>query len=285
MKRNIIFIIIALMSCALDIFSKYLVFQKFGAVILDREKQISHKYLFAVPSNHKRSFSNPSISKELRDFFAGQKSSISQSATMKKINAEEIWIIPEGMRNYYNLQEIWMICDTEKYYLILTENRSLNVYFYNYEFSKYKPVGEYVLVLENYRAYVVIPKFFNICVVLNRGAVWGSFQGRVGMLTFFSIAAILFILYLTWKKNYSNLYQISLGLIMGGAIGNLWDRVWFGGVRDFLDFHISQYHWPTFNLADVYIVVGIAVYLLLECYHGNQDKEKSASAASGATAT
>ena len=113
---------------------------------------------------------------------------------------------------------------------------------------------------------VVIPSFFNLRVVVNRGAVWGSFHGQTLLLTIFSILAIGFIFYMLWKNQYTKLYQACLGLIMAGAWGNLWDRCFFQGVRDFLDFYIAKYHWPTFNIADVFIVVGVSGFILLEMY-------------------
>ncbi len=69
------------------------------------------------------------------------------------------------------------------------------------------------------------------------------------------------------KHDYSYTYLIALGLILSGAAGNLWDRLYWHGVRDFIDFYIGKYHWPTFNIADCFILVGIGVFLWLEWKH------------------
>ena len=119
----------------------------------------------------------------------------------------------------------------------------------------------------------VIPGFFDIKIAFNRGAMWSILQGKVALLTLFSIIAIGFILYLVFRGHFSLFYILSLSFITGGAIGNLWDRIFFDGVRDFLDFYINKYHWPTFNLADTFIVIGIGLFLCIE-YKNSKKVEK-----------
>lgn len=133
--------------------------------------------------------------------------------------------------------------------------------------SPYQRVCEGLWILPSYRPVVVIPHCFNLTVAFNLGAVWGSFHGRPVLLMVFSVIAIIFIFYLLWKSHWEIGYQACLGLIMAGAIGNLWDRCWFGGVRDFLDFYAGRAHWPTFNFADIWICLGIAGYIWLEWQH------------------
>jgi signal peptidase II len=128
-------------------------------------------------------------------------------------------------------------------------------------------VNHKLWVPSDYKPLEVIPCLFTLRVVLNLGAVWGSFHGQTFLLTLFALIAIAFILYLVWRNRYTASYQILLGLILGGAVANLWDRMFFGGVRDFLDFYIGTNHWPTFNLADCYIVLGILGYLYVEWRH------------------
>ena len=65
-------------------------------------------------------------------------------------------------------------------------------------------------------------------------------------------------------------YLFPLALITSGAFGNLWDRLFFNGVRDFLDFNLGFMQWPTFNLADVFIVIGVISYCLIELYIGTK---------------
>ena len=130
----------------------------------------------------------------------------------------------------------------------------------------YQPHADYpnVWVPEPYRPLSVIPNLFAIRIAFNLGAVWSSFHGQTMMLTVVSLVAILFVLYLLYKHACHWHYQIMLGLILAGALGNLWDRIWYGGVRDFLDVYWQVHHWPTFNLADCYIVIGIGCYIVLE---------------------
>jgi signal peptidase II len=79
----------------------------------------------------------------------------------------------------------------------------------------------------------------------------------VTVLIMFSLAALMVVVALLWKNSHAmNSTAAGLALILGGALGNLWDRLAMGRVVDFLDFSISGYHWPAFNLADSAIVVG-----------------------------
>jgi signal peptidase II len=108
----------------------------------------------------------------------------------------------------------------------------------------------------------VIPGFFRIIRTENRGAAFGLFadspsEWKVGLLILFSLVALVIVSALLWKNSHSMTSTgIGLALILGGAIGNLWDRVVSGHVVDFLLFYVGQYQWPAFNLADSAIVVG-----------------------------
>jgi signal peptidase II len=108
----------------------------------------------------------------------------------------------------------------------------------------------------------VIPGFFRIIHTENRGAAFGLFadspsKWKVGVLIVFSLVALLIVSALLWKNSHRlTSTGIGLALILGGAIGNLWDRVISGHVVDFLLFYVGQYQWPAFNVADSAIVVG-----------------------------
>ncbi|HUM06317.1 MAG TPA: signal peptidase II [Terriglobales bacterium] len=108
----------------------------------------------------------------------------------------------------------------------------------------------------------VIPGFFRIIRTENRGAAFGLFadspsEWKVALLILCSLIALLIVTALLWKNSHSmTITGIGLALILGGAIGNLWDRVASGHVVDFLLFYVGQYQWPAFNLADSAIVVG-----------------------------
>ncbi len=115
----------------------------------------------------------------------------------------------------------------------------------------------------------VIPGFFRVTHVENRGAAFGLFAEspsvwKTSVLIVLSLAAIAVIAVLLWKSSYRlNSTVIGLSLILGGAAGNFWDRIVRGRVVDFLHFYAGQYTWPDFNVADSAIVVG-AIILIAE---------------------
>jgi signal peptidase II len=118
-------------------------------------------------------------------------------------------------------------------------------------------------------AIVMIPKVFRLTHVLNTGAAFSMFEGSSSptlvrnVLIGFSIAAVVVVLVLIWKMGRSmTLTSVALALILGGAIGNLYDRIRYAHVVDFLEVHIAHYHWPDFNVADSAIVVGACLLLL-----------------------
>ncbi|MBW2484737.1 MAG: lipoprotein signal peptidase [Deltaproteobacteria bacterium] len=114
----------------------------------------------------------------------------------------------------------------------------------------------------------VIPGFFNLVYVTNTGAAFGFLAGdKTWLRQFFfvtvSIVALVVIaLAYNHLKKQSRIFVYSLGLIAGGAVGNLIDRLRFGSVVDFLDFYLGSYHWPAFNAADSAITVGVGLFLL-----------------------
>ena len=99
----------------------------------------------------------------------------------------------------------------------------------------------------------VVPGLFHITLVLNSGAAFGLFKGRSVFFTLSTAFVIVFICFYIWRGKCRDLLILAaLGLILGGAVGNLIDRVVFGYVIDFLDFRI----WPVFNIADASITIG-----------------------------
>ena len=113
----------------------------------------------------------------------------------------------------------------------------------------------------------VIPGFFRIIHTENPGAAFGIFadsptQWKVGLLIFFSVLALLIVCALLWKSSHRlTTTGVGLSLILGGAIGNLWDRIVSRHVVDFLLFYIGRYQWPAFNVADSAIVVGAGLLI------------------------
>jgi len=111
---------------------------------------------------------------------------------------------------------------------------------------------------------VVINGFFNLVNWSNTGAAWGMFQNYNLVLAVISLVTVL-ALYL-FRRSFQLTHwgsRIALGLIVGGIIGNLIDRIRVGYVIDFLFFYIGPYHWPAFNVADSAICVGVGLYIIL----------------------
>ena len=116
---------------------------------------------------------------------------------------------------------------------------------------------------------VPLTDFFNLVLTYNAGAAF-SFLSEAGgwQRWFFTIVAIVascVIAYLLHRHTKDKLFCVALSLILGGALGNLWDRVTLGHVIDFLDFHVSGYHWPAFNVADSAITMG-AILLVADSF-------------------
>lgn len=111
----------------------------------------------------------------------------------------------------------------------------------------------------------IIKGFFELSYSENTGAVFGSFQGRNSIFILVNFLAIGFIFYYYSKFKESLWMKLSLGLILGGALGNLSDRIFFGFVTDFLRFKIwflRPFWWPNFNIADTSVTIG-AIMLII----------------------
>jgi len=139
---------------------------------------------------------------------------------------------------------------------------------------------KYMIVqkLNLYQRVEVIHGFFNLTHVRNTGGAFGIFGGEKGglgsilfvVVSLIAIGAIVF-LFIKIKENEKTL-ALSFSLILSGAIGNLIDRIQYREVVDFLDFHLSTYHWPSFNIADSAICIGIGL-MALELL--KRDRQKS----------
>ena len=112
---------------------------------------------------------------------------------------------------------------------------------------------------------VTVTPFFNLVLVWNRGVSFGMFSqagaGAPWILSGLALAVVLGLLY--WlRQAETRLIMVGLALVIGGALGNVIDRIRFGAVVDFLDFYIGDYHWPAFNTADSAIFIGAGLLLL-----------------------
>ncbi len=127
----------------------------------------------------------------------------------------------------------------------------------------------------------VFPGFFRLTHVQNSGAAFGLFaesssEWKVAILILFSILALAVVSALLWKNSHSmTVTGVALALILGGAVGNLWDRLLTGRVVDFFDFYLGSYHWPAFNVADSAIVIG-ALLLVAEILFARSPAEQKA---------
>jgi signal peptidase II len=132
----------------------------------------------------------------------------------------------------------------------------------------------------------VVSGFFDLTYVQNSGAAFGLFasvDSSVKAIVLNSVAVLVFLIvsaYAIRSSHKSVRLQVGLALILGGAVGNLLDRVRFGYVVDFLDFSISGHHWPAFNVADSAICIGVAV-LFLDMLRHEGEPSPGADAAPG----
>jgi signal peptidase II len=123
----------------------------------------------------------------------------------------------------------------------------------------------------------IIPRFFRLTHTENTGAAFSLFADspshwKTTLLIGFSLIAMVIVSVLLWKQSrLLTATGIALSLILGGAVGNLWDRVASGRVVDFLLFYYRQYQWPVFNLADSAIVVGAGL-LVIEILFGEHHR-------------
>ena len=118
--------------------------------------------------------------------------------------------------------------------------------------------------------------FLNFRLIWNRGIAFGlfSFDQVVlyNILTILILIIILVIIFMVIKSE--GLKKYSLLMILGGALGNFFDRVIYRSVPDFIDFHVGQFHWFIFNVADIFITVGVFFMILLEFTNINKVKDK-----------
>ena len=125
-----------------------------------------------------------------------------------------------------------------------------------------------------YDQQILLTSFLNLVLTYNAGAAFSFLSNESGwqrwLFSGIAICASVLIIYLLRKHTSEKLFCVALSFILGGALGNLWDRITLGYVVDFLDFHYSGYHWPAFNVADSLILIG-ALLLIFESF---RHKEK-----------
>jgi len=125
-------------------------------------------------------------------------------------------------------------------------------------------------------AITIVPGFFYLVHVGNTGAAWSLFAGKSAALALLAAATLAAIA--LWRRQLGlrqTRVQICFGLLCGGILGNLVDRLLHGHVIDFLDFHFGSYIYPTFNLADSAICIGVGLYLLHSLRSPDEGKSRS----------
>ena len=121
--------------------------------------------------------------------------------------------------------------------------------------------------LEVFERVPIIESFFHLTHVQNPGGAFSLLANtsdavRISLFLIASLIAVAVLCYFLYQAaSHQRWLQFALAGVLGGALGNLIDRVWAGQVTDFLDFHVGGYHWPAFNVADSFITVGVAILL------------------------
>src|SRR6202051_3499340 len=129
----------------------------------------------------------------------------------------------------------------------------------------------------------IIPGFFRITHTENTGAAFSLFADspshwKTALLIGFSFVAMVIVSVLLWRQSRAlTITGIALLLILGGAVGNLWDRVASGRVVDFLLFYVKQHQWPVFNLADSAIVIGAALLVIEILFYKSPTEKRPAN--------
>ena len=135
----------------------------------------------------------------------------------------------------------------------------------------------YVIYLDNklFGSEIFSSNFLNIYLIWNEGIAFGlfSFNEKIfyNILTIIILIIILIIFIMTIKSD--GLKKYSLLMILGGALGNVFDRLYYKAVPDFIDFHIGNFHWFIFNFADIFITIGVVFMILVEIKDTKKEKK------------
>ena len=136
----------------------------------------------------------------------------------------------------------------------------------------------YIIYLDksNLGSDIFASSFLNITLIWNKGIAFGLFsfdKNYLYNLLSALIAVIILILVLMASKS-QGLKRYSLLIIIGGAVGNLYDRIFYSGVPDFIDLHIGEFHWFIFNVADIFITFGVIFMILYELIVTNESEHE-----------
>ena len=135
----------------------------------------------------------------------------------------------------------------------------------------------YVIYLDNrlFGSEIFSSKYLNIILIWNEGIAFGllsfNHENLYNLLTILIAVIILFIGFMIYKSN--DIKKYFLIFILGGALGNIYDRIFFNAVPDFIDFHVNGFHWFIFNVADIFISLGVIFMIFFEIIDNNRKKE------------
>lgn len=162
------------------------------------------------------------------------------------------------------------------YFTNLTKNFYINIFSIFFIFFLDRLSKLYVIYLHNKNlgGDLFSSDYLNINLIWNEGIAFGLFAFEenkfYNFLTLFISLVIFVLIYMLVKSN--GVKRFALLTIIGGALGNLYDRIVYLAVPDFIDFHIGNFHWFTFNIADIFISVGVIFMILLEFIDNNKNK-------------
>ncbi len=163
----------------------------------------------------------------------------------------------------------WLVMES-----LLRPNGPVNAGFIDW-FTSLKKIGFFVDEREHFKSITLSP-FLNLVMVWNQGISFGIGDSHSPHmpLVFIALSLVISMGMIFWLAlNTQKIIGIALGLIIGGAIGNVLDRVRFDAVADFIDVHYQQYHWPAFNVADSCIVAGAGIIILVTSFPFSRSKE------------
>ena len=157
------------------------------------------------------------------------------------------------------------------------KNFVINLIFIFLIFSLDRISKIYIIYLNKkyYDSVIFKSKYLNIDLMWNDGIAFGLLSfNRTDLYNFLTIIilGVILIIFIMVIKN-SGLKKYSLMMILGGAVGNLYDRIFFRAVPDFIDFHIGEFHWFVFNIADIFITLGVIFMILLELIDNNKNRD------------
>ena len=139
-------------------------------------------------------------------------------------------------------------------------------------------ISKFYIILKsetNLSSSLFTSRFLNINLIWNEGIAFGLFSFNenylYNLLTILIVIVIFIILIMIIKSEGFKRYALSM--IFGGAVGNLYDRIFYSAVPDFIDFHIKDFHWFIFNVADIFITIGVIIMILSE-FRGNKLKNE-----------